>query len=252
MRSSEYARTSSWRTIGSLATPRARASAITCSAPRPPMRSTPPDPAPDTICRSPESVALATFQPSPTAPTRCASGTTAPSRNTSLKSTSPVMCRNGRTSTPGWCRSRRKYVMPWRFGTSGSVRASRTPKSARCAHVVHTFCPVTIQSSPSRSARVASDARSEPAPGSLNNWHHTSSLRTIGGRKRRRCSSVPCANNAGAARLSPSGFSRPRLYGRNSVSTRRAVAGARSRPPYATGQVGTTSPDAANVGYQAS
>ena len=38
------------------------------------MRSTPPEPAPDTICRSPESVALATFQPSPTAPTRCVVG----------------------------------------------------------------------------------------------------------------------------------------------------------------------------------
>ena len=33
--------------------------------------------------------------------------------------------------------------MPCRFGTSGSVRASSTPKSARCAHVVHTFWPVT-------------------------------------------------------------------------------------------------------------
>ena len=41
------------------------------------MRSTPPEPAPDTICRSPDSVALATFQPSPISPTRCASGTTA-------------------------------------------------------------------------------------------------------------------------------------------------------------------------------
>ena len=40
------------------------------------MRSTPPEPAPDTIWRSPDSVALATLQPSPTSPTRCASGTT--------------------------------------------------------------------------------------------------------------------------------------------------------------------------------
>ena len=30
------------------------------------MRSTPPEPAPDTICRSPDSVAPATLQPSPT------------------------------------------------------------------------------------------------------------------------------------------------------------------------------------------
>ena len=40
------------------------------------MRSTPPEPAPDTIWRSPDSVAFATFHPSPTSPTRCASGTT--------------------------------------------------------------------------------------------------------------------------------------------------------------------------------
>ena len=53
-------------------------------------------------------------------------------------------------------------------------------KSASCAQVVHTFCPLTTHSSPSRTAFVASDARSEPAPGSLKSWHHFSSLRTIG------------------------------------------------------------------------
>ena len=79
--------------------------------------------------------------------------------------------------------------------------------------------------------------------GSLKSWHHTSSLRTIGGRKRRRCSSLPCANSAGAARLRPSGFSRPRLNGASSCSTRRATAGDTSSPPYATGHVGTTSPE---------
>jgi len=121
--------------------------------------------------------------------------------------------------------------MPRRLGWSGSVRASSTAKSDRCAHVVHTFWPVTTHSSPSRSARVASDARSDPAPGSLNSWHHTSSLRTIGGRNRRRCSSVPWANNAGAARFNPSGFRRPRLNGRNSASIARATAGLTSRPP---------------------
>ena len=93
--------------------------------------------------------------------------------------------------------------MPARLGTSGSVRASSTAKSDRWAHVVHTFCPVTTQSSPSRSARVASDARSDPEPGSLKSWHQVSSLRTMGGRKRSRCSSVPWAKSAGAARFSP-------------------------------------------------
>ena len=65
------------RPVGRSATARARAR-CTWSTPRPPMRSTPPEPAPDTICRSPESVAFATFHPSPTSPTRWSSGTTAP------------------------------------------------------------------------------------------------------------------------------------------------------------------------------
>jgi len=100
--------------------------------------------------------------------------------------------------------------MPWCLGTSGSVRASRTANDAWSAQVVQIFCPLMTQESPSRSARVDSDARSLPAPGSLNSWHHSSSARTIGGRKRTRCSSVPCANSAGAARFRPSGFSRGR------------------------------------------
>ena len=37
--------------------------------------------------------------------------------------------------------------------------------------LLHTFCPLMIQRSPSRTARVVSPARSEPAPGSLNSWH---------------------------------------------------------------------------------
>ena len=37
--------------------------------------------------------------------------------------------------------------------------------------LLHTFWPLMTQRSPSRSARVVSPARSEPAPGSLNSWH---------------------------------------------------------------------------------
>ena len=53
----------------------------------------------------------------------------------------------------------------------------------------HTFWPASTHSSPSRSARVLSDARSEPAPGSLKSWHQISSPRAIGGSRRRFCSS---------------------------------------------------------------
>ncbi len=66
--------------------------------------------------------------------------------------------------------------MPFRLGAAGSVRARQMPNSERWAQVVQTFCPVRTHSSPSRTARVASEARSEPAPGSLNSWHQRSSL----------------------------------------------------------------------------
>jgi hypothetical protein len=45
------------------------------------------------------------------------------------------------------------------------------------APLVHTFWPFTTHSSPSRTARVAAAARSEPASGSLKSWHITMSPR---------------------------------------------------------------------------
>ena len=45
--------------------------------------------------------------------------------------------------------------MPLCFGASGSVRVTSIPKSARWASVFQTFWPLTIHSSPSRTARVA-------------------------------------------------------------------------------------------------
>ena len=48
----------------------------------------------------------------------------------------------------------------------GAVRASTKHQCAHWASEVHTFCPVTAHASPSRSARVATLARSLPAPGS--------------------------------------------------------------------------------------
>ncbi len=65
--------------------------------------------------------------------------------------------------------------MPLCLGASGSVRAISMPNRARWARVVHTFWPFTRHSSPSRTAMVASEATSDPAPGSLNSWHQISS-----------------------------------------------------------------------------
>ena len=92
---------------------------------------------------------------------------------------------------PGVFMSSMKNEMPSCFETSGSVRASRIPQCARSAIDVHTFWPLTSQPPSTRSARVVSEARSEPAPGSLNSWHHSISPRNVGGIHRCCCSSVP-------------------------------------------------------------
>ena len=56
--------------------------------------------------------------------------------------------------------------MPRCFGASGSVRTRQNIQSAICALLVQIFWPFTTKSSPSRTARVWSEARSLPAPGS--------------------------------------------------------------------------------------
>ncbi len=56
--------------------------------------------------------------------------------------------------------------MPRCFGAAGSVRTRQNIQSAICAFDVHTFCPLTRNSSPTSSARVFKAARSDPAPGS--------------------------------------------------------------------------------------
>ena len=72
-----------------------------------------------------------------------------------------------------------------------SVRASTKIQSAHGPKVVQTFWPVMRKSLPSGTARVRSEARSEPEPGSLKPWHQISEQSSTRGMKRRRCSSVP-------------------------------------------------------------
>ena len=57
-----------------------------------------------------------------------------------------------------------------------------SPMSETCAPDVHTFWPVTIHSSPSFTALVWREARSEPDDGSLNSWQATMSPRYMGRR----------------------------------------------------------------------
>jgi hypothetical protein len=81
--------------------------------------------------------------------------------------------------------------MPRCFFASGSVRTRQKIQFAYWASVVHVFCPLTMYSSPSRTAAVFSEARSEPAFGSEKPWHHQMSRLAVGGRKRCFISSLP-------------------------------------------------------------
>ena len=65
--------------------------------------------------------------------------------------------------------------MPWCFFASGSVRTRQNIMSACRAVEVHIFWPLITKSSPSSTARVRSDARSDPAPGSEYPWHQINS-----------------------------------------------------------------------------
>ena len=75
-------------------------------------------------------------------------------------------------------------MRPRCLGASGFVRASSMHHLEWWANVVQTFWPVTMYSSPLSTARVFSEARSEPDSGSEKPWHHISSADRIGDRKR--------------------------------------------------------------------
>ena len=104
------------------------------------------------------------------------------------------MSSMGRTSTPGSVMSMSSIEMPACFFTSGSVRTSVKIQSPYWPRVVHVFCPLTTQSSPSRTAVVRRLARSEPASGSEKPCDHQMSRLAVAGRKRSFCSWLPnCA-----------------------------------------------------------
>ena len=92
----------------------------------------------------------------------------------------------------------------WR-SASGSVRNSPNRWVQNAPRVVHVFCPVTRQppASSSRTARLLMPARSLPASGSLQPWHHRSSAAAMRGRMRSCCSGVPNSKTVGASRKMP-------------------------------------------------
>jgi hypothetical protein len=75
--------------------------------------------------------------------------------------------------------------------------------SAMCANDDHTFWPFTTKTSPRRSMRVRTAARSDPAPGSEKPWHQTSSAERIFERWSCFCCSVPWVMIVGPAMPRP-------------------------------------------------
>ena len=142
---------------------------------------------------------MATLQPAVLGAEQRVGGQRRPrSRNTSSNSAPPFICRSGRASTPGSVHVEQEERDALVRRGVGSVRASRMPRSATRPFEHQTFWPLTTQPSPSRSARVWSDARSEPASGSENSWHHTRSPVMIGRRCSRLLLRVPNASSAPA------------------------------------------------------
>jgi hypothetical protein len=93
--------------------------------------------------------------------------------------------------------------MPRCLGAAGSVRTYSWHQSARWPRLFQVFCPLTTNPAPSGSARVRSEARSDPESGSDIPCDQISSPRSIGRRNRSLCSSVPKAMIAGAMLATP-------------------------------------------------
>ena len=212
-------------------------------------------PAPEIMELSLRSVVRVTFQPLPTSPTTLEAGMRTSDRNTSLKWATPCAWTSGRISIPGERMSTTKKVSPSCLGTSGSVRATRMPKSAYWALEVHTFCPLTTHSSVppgpvpgSSTARVASADRSDPAPGSENSWHHHSSPDSSLARYRSCCSAVPCCMSVGPTRAWAAVMN-PEVASYRASSWLNTIwcAGVPPRPPNRTGQVRPAQPCSATV-----
>ena len=117
----------------------------------------------------------------PSSPTTQSSGTNTSSRNTSLNSASPVISRSGRTSMPGAAHVDQEVGDALVLGRVrvGAGQADRPVRLAGPA--TSTPSARSARQPPSTfSAVVRSEARSEPASGSLNSWHQMISPRSVG------------------------------------------------------------------------
>ena len=117
----------------------------------------------------------------PSSPNRAATGTVTSSKNTSWMSPSPISEGILRTVMPGVSIGTSRMVMP-RLRSS-LVRVSRKQVSASPAYEVQIFWPLIVIVAVVLQRRAGAQlARSEPASGSENPWHHSDLPSVIGTR----------------------------------------------------------------------
>src|SRR3954466_264002 len=105
-----------------------------------------------------------------------------------------------------------------------------------CAPEVQTFWPVTTHEPLSLTARVFSDARSEPDSGSEKPWHQISSAERIGSTKRSFCASLPSAITTGPPMTRPTTLAGAGALVRAISSEKIACSSSVApRPPYSLG-----------------
>ena len=142
--------------------------------------------------------------------------------------------------------------MPRCAGASGSVRTSSMQCVAHMPIDVHTLVPFTTKWSSSSTARQRRPARSLPASGSLNPWHHTSSA------VRMRCRCTFCSGVPAAAMVGPTFFvpntamRRGALARPNSASHAIWSSTPSARPPISTGHAGADQPRAPSSRWNSS
>ena len=160
------------------------------------------------------------------------------------------MLISGRTEMPGVAMSTSRKEMPRCFAASGSVRTSSAMWSAACAREVQIFCPFTVYSSPSRTALVCSEARSEPAPGSEKPWHQARSPESVLEMCSAFSSSVPWMMIAGPIWEMPC----PPTCGASAFASSWLRMNCSTEvippPPYSTGQAGAIQPRSASARAQ--
>ena len=163
-------------------------------------------------------------------------GTRASSMNTSLNIARPVISRSGRTSTPGWRISKREVGDARVLRQIGVGARDQHAEVAQLRGRRPHLLPVDR---PTRRRRArpwhCRPARSEPAPGSLNSWHHASCPLRMRSSHVSFCSRLPCARDrrrgehvAEARRRADRAGLRDLLV--DDVGERAAVAARRSSP----------------------